>query len=112
MSVRAGSLGAARFVQLRVDRARRLRRYARHALELLAGRGEDALRRAEVAQQRPPPRRADPLERVEDRLHRPGVAPLPVETEREPVRLVANALEQLPPRRGAVEDDRLPPPRP
>ena len=69
-----------------------------HALELLLRRGEEAVGRAEVLQDRPPARRADAVERVEDRLERARVALLPVERDREPVRLVADPLEQLQPR--------------
>ena len=97
-------------MELRVDRARGLRRHAGHALELLLARGEHALGRAEVLDQRPPPRRADALERVEERLARPRRPPLAVEVEREAVRLVANALQQLQPGAVRVEQDRIGPP--
>src|SRR5439155_14308743 len=59
-------------VQLGVDRARGLRRERGHALELLLRGGEEALRRAEVIEDRAAPRRADPLEPVEDRAERAG----------------------------------------
>ena len=59
--------------------ARRLRRQPGDALELLLCRLEEPLGRAEVAQDRPPARGADPLERVEDRLERARVAALAVE---------------------------------
>src|SRR3954469_24798663 len=94
-----GSLAAARFVQLRVDRSRSLRGHARDALELLLGRCNEALGRAEVLQQGSPPRRAHSLQLVEDRSERPSVAALPVETDREPVGLVTHALEELQPGR-------------
>ena len=67
------------------------------ALQFLPARGEKPLRRAEVPQQRPPPRGADALQRVEDRLARLRVAALAVEAEREAVRLVADPLQQLQP---------------
>src|SRR5919201_421736 len=67
-------------VQLCVDRARRLGRHARDALELLLRRGEETLGRAEVLQQRAAPHRADALELVEDRRERAGVAPPSVTT--------------------------------
>ena len=56
-----------------------------------AARREHPLGRAEVAQQRPAPHRPDALELVEHRLARARVAALPVEGDREPVRLVADA---------------------
>src|SRR5213596_1878770 len=100
-------LGSAGLVELRVDRARRPLRDAGHALELLLARREETLRRSEVLEQRAPPGRAHTLERVEDRLLRLRVAPLSVEAEREAVRLVADPLQELEPRRVPVEDDRL-----
>jgi hypothetical protein len=51
-----------------------------------------------VAQERAPPRRADALQIVEDRAARACFAPLAMEAEREPVRLVADALQELQPR--------------
>ena len=90
---------AAGLVQLRVDRARGLRRHARDAFELLLARREQPLDRAEVPQQRAPPRRPDAGEVVEDRLASRALAALPVEAEREAVRLVADPLQQLEPGR-------------
>ena len=52
-----------------------------------------------MAQQRAPPGRADAVELVEHRLARGGVAALAVEGDREPVRLVAQPLQQLQPGR-------------
>src|SRR5438128_302402 len=72
--LRAKHLGSSGLVQLRVDRARRLGRELRHALELLLRGGEEALGRAEVAEDRPPAGRPDALEGVEDRLERLRVA--------------------------------------
>ena len=46
-------------------------------------------------EQRAAPRRADALQRVEDRLPRPRAAALAVEPEREAVRLVADPLQEL-----------------
>ena len=90
----------ARLVQLRVDRPRRLRR-ARPGTPSSSSwvAASDPLGRAEVAQQRAPPRRADALELVEHRLARPRVAPLAVEADGEAVRLVADALQELQARR-------------
>ena len=55
--------------------------------------------------ERAPPGRPDALEAFEDRLARARAAPLPVEAEREAVGLVPQPLEQLEPRRVAVEPD-------
>ena len=82
-------------VQLRVDRARRPRREARHALELLLRRGQERLGRAEVPQDRPPSRGPDPLEVVEDRLEGAGVSAPAMEAEGEAVGLVPSTLEKL-----------------
>ena len=48
-----------------------------------------------MLQQRAAPRRPDAFELVEHRLARRGVAALPVERDREAMRLVTNALQQL-----------------
>src|SRR5438309_4637496 len=88
-------LGSAGLVQLGVDGAGRLRGYAGHAFQLLLRGGEKALRRSEVLQERAPACRPDALELVEDRRERARVAPLAVEADREPVRLVPDALQQL-----------------
>ena len=58
-------------------------------------------------QDRAPAGRPDALQRVEDRRERARVTLLPVERDREPVRLVADALEQLQPGIVPVEQDRL-----
>ena len=68
---------------------------------------EHPLGRAEVPQQRAAARRADALELVEHRLARRRVAPLAVEGDREAVRLVADPLQELQPRRVLREQDRL-----
>src|SRR5262249_5299137 len=102
---RAPASRRAGLVQLSVDRAGCLRRNARHALELLLARGEEALRRAEVAKQCPPSRRPDPLELVEDRLPSASAAPLPVVAEGEPVRLVPEPLQKLEAGRVPLEDE-------
>ena len=94
-------------MELGVDRAGGLLWHPGDSLELLLGRREEALGRAEVLKERASPGRAHALERVEDRLLRLRVAPLPVEAEREAVRLVTDPLEQLEPGRMPVEDDRL-----
>src|SRR5262249_9598360 len=67
-------LRSTRLVQLRVDRARRLRGDAWHALELLLRRREEPLRRPEVLEDRASPDRADTLQLVEDRAERPRLA--------------------------------------
>src|SRR5262245_19068528 len=94
-------------MELRVDRTRGLRRDAGNALELLRGRVEQPFRRAEVLEQRAPPHRPDPFELVEHRLAGRGDAPRAVEREREAVRFVANALEELESRRMLREHDRV-----
>src|SRR4029450_11572711 len=91
------------FVELRVDRARGLRRHTGHPLELLLRRFEEAFRRAEVPDKRTPPRRPYARQRVEDRLLRLRIPPLPVETEGEPMRFVPNTLEKLQTKRVALE---------
>src|SRR5215217_5799556 len=78
-----------------MDVAGDLARQPGHRLELLAARLQEALRRAEVLEDAPLSRRAHAGELVEDRAgHRPVTAST-VELDREPVRLVADALEQL-----------------
>src|SRR5206468_3357500 len=103
------ALGSPGLVKLRVDRARRLRGHARDALELLLRRREHLLDRAEVLQERPPPRRADALELVEERAEASRLAALAVEADGEAVRLVAQPLQELQPRRVAREHDRVGP---
>jgi hypothetical protein len=93
-----GALGAAGFVQLRVDRTSRLRRHARDAFELLLGRRQEALSGAEVLEQRPPACRSDTLQLVEDRSEGARVSALPVEADRETMSLVADPLQLLEPR--------------
>ena len=88
-------LRAAGAVELRVDVASGLRGYAGHSLELLGRRLEHTLGRAEVTEERPAARGPDAFELVEHRRPRRGVAPLPVEGDREAVRLVADALQEL-----------------
>src|SRR5204862_6577675 len=83
------------FVQLCVDAARDLCRHARNALELIGRRGEHRVDRAEVVKERPPPRRADALELVEQRGEAARLAPLPVEADGEAVRLVADPLQAV-----------------
>jgi hypothetical protein len=75
-----------------------LRRQAGHGRQLVGARGEETLRGAEVAQDRPPALRADAREVVEDARGHAAVALPAVVAEREPVRLVADLLEQ--PERG------------
>ena len=90
-------------------RARRLGRDAGDAFELLLGRLEHPLGRAEVLEQRAAPGRADTFDLVEHRLARRRVAALPVERDREAVRLVADPLQQLQPGRVIRQQDRLRP---
>ena len=78
-----------------VEVAADLGRHAGHALEVLARRGQHRLRRAEVLEQRALAGRADAGQPVEDRLRHRGVAAGAVVGDREAVRLVADALEQL-----------------
>src|SRR6476619_7595706 len=59
-----------------------------------------------MSDDRATPHRADTRERLEDRLHRPRSPLAPVIAERDPVRLVADALQELERRTGAVERDR------
>src|SRR5436309_12959857 len=91
----ADTLCAAGFVQLLVDAARRLRRYPGHSLELLRRRREHLLDRPEVIEQRAAARRSDTLEIVEDRCKPARLPSLAMETEREAMRFVADALQQL-----------------
>src|ERR1700759_5346244 len=89
------SVWLANSVQLLVDLTPYFARQAGHALEFLAAGGEQPLRRAEVLQQGALADRADPLQVVEHRAgHRP-VAPAAVVFDREPVRLVADPLQEL-----------------
>src|SRR5581483_9033801 len=85
-----GASTAARLVQLGVDLPGCLSRDAGHALQLLRRGLEEPLRRAEVPEQRAAAHGADPLQLVEDRAERPRLASLPVEAEREAVRLIAD----------------------
>src|SRR6478736_3378695 len=103
------ALSASRLVQLRVDRAGRLRGNARHALELFLRCRQHALGRPEVTQQRPAARRADTLERVANRLARARVTALTVEALREAVRFGANPLQELEPGRVRIEPDGIGP---
>src|SRR3954449_3695339 len=94
-------------VEVGVELARDLLREAGDALELLARGAEYRLGGAEVLEQRALARRADPGQLVHDRLgHRP-VAADAVVGDREAVRLVADALEQLERGRLVREHDRL-----
>src|SRR5207253_23200 len=77
----SADLGSAGLVELRVDRARRLRRHAGNALELLLRRCEEPLGGSEVLQDRAPARGPDALQVVEDRAERARLAPLPVESD-------------------------------
>ena len=94
-------------VELAEYRPRRLCRQSRDGLQLLLRGGEKAVGRAEVVQDRTPAGRPDALQRVEDRPERARIPLLPVERDREAMRLVADALEQLQPGIVAVEQDRL-----
>src|SRR5207248_7622338 len=96
-------LGPARLVQLCVDGSGCLCRDSGNAFELLLGSGEDALRGPEMPQQSTAAHGTDALERVEDRLARACIASLAMEADREAVRLVADALEELQPGRMRVE---------
>ena len=100
-------LSPAGFVQLGVDTARRLGRYARDAFKLLFGRLQHPLGRPEVLQQRPAARRPDALDLVEHRLACGRIAALPVEGHGEAMRLVADALQQLQAWRMVGQQDRL-----
>src|SRR4029079_18998410 len=74
-----------RAVQLPEHRARRLRGEPGYRLQLLLRGREEAVGRAEVLENRTPPRRPDSLERVEDGGERPRVAPLAMVRDREAV---------------------------
>ena len=82
-------------VHLAVEVPGELARDARHGFELLGGGGEDRVRGAEVREQRPLARRADARQLVEDRGGHRVIAPLAVVGDREPVRFVAQPLQQL-----------------
>src|SRR4051794_35361970 len=103
-------LRATSLVELRVDRTRGSLGDPGHAFQFLLRRGQKPLGGAEVAEERPAPRGPDSLERVEDRLARLRVAPLAVEADREPVGLVADALQELQPGGVVPQQDRLRPP--
>ena len=79
----------------------------RNALELLLRRFQEPLDGAEVAQDGPPARRSDPGQRLEDRLEGLRAPLLAVVSERPPVRLVADLLEELERRARPVEGDRV-----
>src|SRR3954451_9497709 len=88
----AASVGS---VELLMDLAAYFARQTGHCLELLAGGGEEPLRRPEVLQQRPLPRRADTGELVEDRTaEQAAVAAAAMVVDREAVGLVADPLQQ------------------
>ena len=101
-----GELGRAGLVELRVEVARGLLREAGNALELLLRGLEEALDGAEVPDDRAPPHRPDAGKPLEDRLHRARAPLAPVVAERDAVRLVADALEELERGARAVEHDR------
>ena len=83
-------------------------RQAGHCLELLAGGGEETLRRPEVLEQRPLARGPDPGQLVEDRaLEHAAVAAAAVVVDREAVRLVADLLQQARGLRVGGEVERL-----
>src|SRR5690348_6546049 len=82
-------------VELLMDLAAYFARQAGHRLELLAGGGEEPLRRAEVLQQRSLASRADSGQGIEDRaFEHAAVATAAVVVDREPMRLVADPLQQ------------------
>src|SRR4029079_2424926 len=64
-------------------------------LELLAARAQETLRRARVLQDAAPARRPDPPQLIEHGVRHRAFALAAVELDREAVRLVAHALEQL-----------------
>src|SRR6188472_1933380 len=85
---------SASLVELPMDVAGELAGDPRNRLDLLGRRVQEPLGRAEVAEQRPLPDRADAAEPVQDRAgHRLAAAPA-VQVEGEAVGLVADALEQ------------------
>src|SRR6478735_12815880 len=77
-----------------MDVAGELSRDAGDGLELLAARSDQPLGRAEVREQRPLADRPHAWQLVEQGTRHRLVAPLPVELDRETVRLVAHPLEQ------------------
>src|SRR4051812_37113277 len=82
-------------VELLVYLAAYFARQTGHCLELLAGGGEEPLRRPEVLQQRPLAGRTDAWELVEDRPpEQAAVAAAAMVLDREAVRLVADPLQQ------------------
>src|SRR5581483_8847618 len=89
------SVGSAGAVQVPEQLPAHLRGHAGHGRELLAGGRHDRLRRAEVRQQRALARGADPGQLVEQRARHRLVAAGAVVGYREPMRLVAHALQQL-----------------
>jgi ABC-type tungstate transport system permease subunit len=95
------SISLATATMLLVDLTPEFARQAGHALQFLAGGGKEALRGAEMLQQRALAGRADALQRVEDGTgHRP-VAAAAVVFDREAVGLVADPLQELVALRGA-----------
>src|SRR5687768_8998892 len=84
-----------RAVQVRVEVAGGLRRQPGHRLELLARRAERGLRRAEVLEQRALALGPDAGQAVEHGLGHLPVAALAVMGDREAMRLVAQALQEL-----------------
>src|SRR2546430_17697343 len=100
-------LGAACFVQLRIDRPGRFRRHAGYAFELLLRGGKHLLGRAEVPQQCTAARRAYTLEGVEDRFPCSRRAALAVKTDPEAVRPVADLLQGPKPGPVRVEPNRI-----
>src|SRR5690349_8345323 len=92
-------ISLSRLVQSVVDAAADLGRQAGDGLQLLPGRCEQRVSRLEVLHQQALSCRADAGQRVEDRVDLLLSPPLAVESQGEPVRLVANPLEQLQPGR-------------
>src|SRR4051795_7317460 len=95
-----------RLVEVRVEGPSPLLREAGDPLELLARRGDDRLRRAEVLEQRALAGGADAGQLVEQRGRHGAVAAGAVVRDREAVGLVAYALEELQRGRVVAEDDR------
>src|ERR1700760_398916 len=93
-------------MEVRIELARALRRQPRYRLQLLARGRDDAFGRAEVREQRALARRADAGELVEQRRRHRAVATRAVMRDREAVRLVAYALQQLQLRGRVVEHER------
>src|SRR5215218_9898534 len=82
-------------VELLMDLAAYFARQAGHCLELLAGGGEESLRRAEVLQQGALAGGADPGQLVEDRaFEHAAVTAAAVVLDREAVGLVADPLQE------------------